>query len=122
MSNNSILPEPVRNKYSREISFIRKCAKSGAIRISNHCYQQMAERHIKLSDVYDSIRNGTIMEVQNLERDTKIVFQDSNNKPPDFFVAVAIKPTMGICVTAYHPDPDKWILESNNQWRRKQHV
>lgn len=119
MPSNSILPEKVKDKYFKEITFIRKCAHSHAIKISDHCYKQMAQRNIKLFDVYASIKNGVVMEVQTYERDTKIVFQDCINKPPNFFVAVAVKNTMGLCVTAYKPDEDKWVLEPNNQWRRK---
>ena len=122
MPKNTILPEEVINRYSMEIAFIRKCAQAGLIKISNHCNEQISQRNIQLKDVYNSIKNGVIMEVQNLERDTKIVFQDCSNKPPYFFVAVAVKPSMGIGVTAYLPDPNKWYLESDTQWRRKKNV
>jgi hypothetical protein len=119
MPNNSILPETVKNKYSREIEFVRKCARSGDIIISDHCNKQMSQRNIRLKDVYNSIKNGVILEIQTNERDTKILFQDCSNQPPYFFVAVAIKPSMGICVTAYLPDPNIWALGSDKQWRRK---
>lgn len=119
MSSNSILPEKVISNYSNDIAFIRRCAKMNKIRISNHCYKMISQRKIKLADVYDSIKNGEVIEIQDLERDVKILFQDSVNKPPSFFVVVAIKPTYGLCVTAYLPDEDKWILDENNQWRRK---
>lgn len=119
MPNNSILPAKVKEQYFKEITFIRNCAHSGHIRISDHCYEQISKRNILLRDAYNSIKSGTVMEVQNYERDTKIVFQDSSNKPPYFFVAVAVKPSMGLCVTAYLPDEKKWVLGSDNQWRRK---
>ncbi|SET38496.1 protein of unknown function [Natronincola peptidivorans] len=119
MPSNSILPEPVKNKYSQEIIFIRNCAKSNQIKISDHCNRKISKRKIRLSDVYESIRNGVVMEVQDFERDVKVLFQDCANKPPNFFVAVAIKSTFGLCVTVYLPDPEKWVLESSDQWRRK---
>lgn len=119
MPSNSILPQNIKNEYWQEINVIRNFAKTGKIKISNHCYKQMAQRNIKVKDVYESIKNGIIMEIQNLERDTKILFQDVVNKPPYFFAVVAIKTTMGLCVTAYLPDQKKWRLESNSQWRRK---
>jgi hypothetical protein len=122
MVSNSILPDWVKQKYNKEILFIRNCASSGLIRISNHCYQQISQRNIRLSDIYESIKNGVIIEVQDYERDIKILFQDSVNNPPAFFVTVAVKPTMGLCVTAYLPDEDKWELGADNQWRRKQNV
>ena len=118
MPENSILPEGIKNKYSREITFIRNCALSGKIKISNHCNEQISQRNIRLQDVYNSIKNGVILEVQTNERDTKILFQDCSNQPPYFFVSVAVKPSMGLCVTAYLPDSSIWHLESNTQWRR----
>lgn len=119
MPENSILPQEVKNKYSKEIAFLRKCAQSGRIKISNHCYEQVSQRHIRIGDVFDSIKKGVVIEVQSYERDTKVLFQDCTNNPPYFFVAVAIKSSMGLCVTAYLPDPDIWVLEPDNQWRRK---
>jgi len=119
MPDNSILPEAIKKQYFNEINFIRKCAHTGKIKISDHFYKQISQRRILIRDVFDSIKNGVVMEIQTNERDTKILFQDCTNKPPYFFVAVAIKPTMGICVTAYPPDPSKWALGSDNQWRRK---
>lgn len=119
MIQDSILPKAVEKKYSKEIAFIRNCAKMNKIIISNHCYEQISNRNIKVKDVYESIKNGVIMEIQNNERDTKILFQDSVNIPPVFFVSVAIKATMGLCVTAYLPDTNKWELVGSSQWRRK---
>ena len=119
MPKNSILPEAVKNRYSKEITFIRNCASSGNIKISNHCNEQISQRNIRLQDVYNSIKNGVILEIQTNERDTKILFQDCANQPPYFFVTVAVKPSMGVCVTAYLPDANIWHLESNTQWRRK---
>lgn len=119
MPSNSILPISVEKKYLKEIIFIRNCAKLGKIRISNHCYNQLSERKIKVSDVFDSIKTGVILEIQNKERDIKILFQDSINKPPCFFVTIAVKDDAGLCVTAYLPDKNKWVLGKDNQWRRK---
>ena len=85
MPHNSILPEAIKNKYSREITFIRSCAHTGKIKISNHCYEQISQRNIRLKDVYNRIKNGVILEVQTNERDTKILFQDCSNQPPYFF-------------------------------------
>lgn len=122
MPTNTILPDEVKNKYTNEIMFIRNCARNKKIKISPHCYKQMAQRKIIVRQVYQSIRDGVVMEVQSNERDIKILFQDSVNKPPMFFVAVAVKSNMGFCVTAYLPDPEIWELDSGNQWRRKQDV
>ncbi len=122
MSSNSILPDIIKDKYSHEISFIRKCAKSNNIKISPHAYKQISQRKIKIKDVYESVRTGTVVEIQNFERDTKIVFQDSVNNPPIFFAVIAIKPTKGLCVTAYPPDESKWVLVNNTQWRRRRDV
>ena len=120
MPSNSILSSKYREKFGNEISFIRNCAKLGNIKISDHCHEQISKRKIRLKDVFESIENGAVIEVQNLERDIKILFQDSVNIPPTFFVVVAVKPPIeGICVTAYLPDKNIWVLDSNNQWRRK---
>ncbi len=119
MPINSILSKDLKERYGTEIGFIRNCAKTNQIKISEHCYKAMGKRGIRVKDVYESIEKGVIMEIQNFERDTKILFQDSTNLPPNFFVAVAVKQNMGLCVTAYLPNKNKWILGSDNQWRRK---
>lgn len=119
MSSNSILSRELKSKYGVEIKFIRDCAKMGKIKISDHCYEVIGRRKIKVSAVYDSIKNGVVMEIQNFERDTKILFQDSINTPPNFFVVVAVRSNMGLCVTTYLPDEGKWVLGLDNQWRRK---
>lgn len=119
MTKNTILPEIVEKKYEKEIDFIRNCAKTNEIKISDHCYQQLASRKIKIKDVYESVRSGVVLEVQTLERDIKIVFQDCVNIPPEFFSVVAVKSPLALFITAYLPDQTKWCLGSDNQWRRK---
>ena len=46
----------------------------------------MAKRNIRLKDVFESIKNGVVMGIQDLERDIKILFQDSVNIPPNFLL------------------------------------
>lgn len=84
--SNSILSNRLKNLYCNEISFIRNCVKLGKIKISDHCYEQMAKRNIRLKDVFESIKNGVVMGIQDLERDIKILFQDSVNIPPNFLL------------------------------------
>lgn len=110
---------PKIKDHSKEINLIRNMAKSGSLKFSKHARERCAERGIKILDVVEAIKNGAFVEYQDIERDPKLMFQDSIGDPPRFFAVVTIKHNnCCLVVTTYLPDADKWELVSGN-WRRK---
>ncbi|WP_414150323.1 DUF4258 domain-containing protein [Acetobacterium carbinolicum] len=117
MPNNTTLNQNLVNPYYSEISFIRRLAANGELIVSDHAHQRISQRGISLLSLFDAVENGTLLEIQNLERDLKFVFQDCKN-PPCFFVVVAPKQNNKcLVITTYEPD-SRWELVSGN-WRRK---
>lgn len=102
---------------------IKKCLFGNQVFYSAHARREMREEEsgeIKEQEVFDSIRNGEIIEDYPDDKPYPSVlilgFAESN-KPLHIVCAYDNKDNLVIVVTAYRPDQNKWI---NFRSRRRQ--
>jgi hypothetical protein len=109
MPNNSALSKHLTKQYENEIRVIRKAAKDDLLAYKPHFLKQISERKIRLIDVKDAIVNGKLIETQDKGPSVRLLFQE-NSAIPNFLAVVEFNVNRSLCVTAYRPYPDRFIL------------
>ncbi len=97
---------------SQTLDKVRSLAASGAIRISNHGYDELAEDDIMARDVIGGLASATLVEDYPDHRRGPCVLlrqYDREGKPLHAVWGIPIgKESPAVLVTAYRPDPHLW--------------
>jgi hypothetical protein len=92
---------------------IQTLVNNGEIKVSSHGYDEMAEDHIFVRDIMSSIQDGNVIEdyPEFGKGPCVLVLQHDRDNSPIHVVWGIPKGHNGpaVIVTAYRPDPDKWV-------------
>ena len=67
-------------KYDSENKFVQYCIKNNKYKISNHAWERMFTRNIKIEDMENIIINGSIVEIDMRNKNPRMVYNlDDHN-------------------------------------------
>ena len=91
------------------IEQIRDLVGKGKIKIRHHARIRMRDRNIYIDDVIDAISSGEVIEEYPGDKPfpSCLIFSRVKEKP--IHVVCALSTEEVIVITAYPPDPHKWI-------------
>lgn len=103
------------NDYAAENRFVKNCINSNNYVVTNHAWERMFTRKIRFEDVKDVIFSGKIVEVDDRNRNPRLVY---NLKENNVVVEVDL-PSKSIIITVEKVDWTKWEKDNNGSIKRK---
>jgi len=91
------------------IAKIKKFISEGKVQVRHHARIQMRTRKIRIDDVLRTVSGGEIIEEypDDMPFPSCLIYAESNNRPMHVVCALSYEEV--ILITAYEPDPTKWI-------------
>lgn len=91
------------------INKIRKFVLDGKVQVRHYARIQMRARRIRIDDILEVISGGDMFEKYPDDKPfpSCLIYGKSNNRP--MHVVCALSDDEVIIITAYEPDPNKWI-------------
>lgn len=100
------IDKETREQFSAKV---RKSTSEGRVLIRHHARVKMRKRGIYINDVTDILMKGEIIEVYPKDRPfpSCLIYSKVGGRP--VHVVCSLSKKEAIVVTAYEPDPKKWI-------------
>ncbi len=95
-----------------EIARIQEAIRKGNVNISDHADDELANDAIEDNDLYFSVQHGEVIEEYADDKpfpSCLIYGNDKNNRHIHSVWAYSQKHEIAVLITAYIPDPEKWI-------------
>jgi len=95
-----------------DIEKIRKAIKEGRINITEHADEELENDEILNQDLYVSVFNGKVIEdyPKDFPFPSCLIYgKNDEGKPVHSVWAYSEEDQIAVLVTAYLPDPEKWI-------------
>lgn len=91
------------------ITTIKELVSKEKVQIRHHARIRMRNRGIKVDDLVDVLIYGEVIEKYTDDRPypSYLIYGESNGRP--IHVICAISEIEIIIITAYEPDPEKWV-------------
>jgi hypothetical protein len=112
---------------SETLARVQGLIERGAVRISDHGYDELAADSILIADIIESVRDAVLVEdyPTAFKGPSVLVLQrDSTGRPIHVLWAVPAGQTEpAVLVTAYRPDPQKWsddLTRRSERWNDKE--